>query len=307
MSDLQRLMLGLASDPGDDTGWLALADCLEEAGQPLRAELLRLQLWLRSRLDDPAWPAWEQRLHELWAADVPGCQPARSGPLGVEFVLVPPGEFWMGARDGEQWANDNEHPRHRVRLTRGFWMARTPVTRGQWDRLMEAHRKDGEEALPVDRATYTLAAEFCSLYGGLVGAACRLPDEAEWEYACRAGTASSFCSGEGVEALRRVGWCSYDGKWDSSGGVRPVGQLAPNSWGLFDMHGNVWEWCNDWFGDYSEGAVTAPRVEAGVRQRVIRGGSWRGGPWFCRSAERWSLSPDVEMSNNGFRLVLELS
>jgi uncharacterized protein (TIGR02996 family) len=307
MSELERLRLGLASEPGDDTGWLALADCLEEAGEPRRGELVRLQLALRRRLDHPQWPAWEERLRSLWGDGVETCQPLRAGPLGVEFVLIPPGEFWMGARDHEQWSNGNEQPRHRVTLTRGFWMARTTVTRGQWNRLMAVEYLDGDEALPIDRATFHLAEQFCRRYGERAGTACRLPTEAEWEYACRACTATSFCSGEGKDALRRVGWCSYDGKWDGSGGVTPVGQFSPNSWGLYDMHGNVWEWCSDWLGDYPAGAVTDPIGESSIDQRVIRGGSWRGGPWFCRSAERWSLAPDVEASNNGLRLVLELS
>src|SRR5262245_645852 len=114
MSERERLLLGLADEPGDDTGWLALADCLEEGGEPGRAELVRLQLGLRRRLDDPEWPAWEERLRALWADGVEGCQPTLKGPFGIDFVLIPPGEFWMGARDDEPWRNGDESPRHRV-------------------------------------------------------------------------------------------------------------------------------------------------------------------------------------------------
>src|SRR5262245_4651664 len=114
MDDLRRLQLGLASEPGDDTGWLALADCLEERGEPARAELVRLQLWLRRRLNDFAWPTWEERLRELWSAGVRDAQPRLEGPHGMEFVLVPPGDFWMGARVEEPWADSNEQPRHRA-------------------------------------------------------------------------------------------------------------------------------------------------------------------------------------------------
>jgi uncharacterized protein (TIGR02996 family) len=306
MSELARLHLALADEPSDDTGWLALADCLEEGDEPQRAELVRLQLWLRRRLDDPLWPDWEDRLRALWSAGVDGCQPTHSDLFGIDFVLVPPGEFWMGARQTEQWLNADELPRHRVTLTRGFWLARTLVTLGQWRAVMGERLGGGADERPVDRASYDHAKRFCQRYGELVGRACRLPSEAEWEYACRAGTATSFCSGDGLEALKKVGWCSYNGTWDSSGTTRRVGQFRPNSWGLFDMHGNVWEWCGDAYEPYPAGPVTDPNAGDGDPQ-VIRGGSWRGGPWFCRSAERWPLPPEVEGANNGFRIVLELS
>src|SRR5262249_34683627 len=159
------LHLALADEPGDNTGWLALADCLEEGGEPKRAELVRLQLWLRRRLDDPLWPAWEERLRTLWAAGVEGCQPTQSGPFGIDFVLVPPGEFWMGARQGEQWLNGDELPRHRVTLTRGFWLARTPVTYSQWRAVTGERLGDGEDERPVDRASYDHARRFCQRYG----------------------------------------------------------------------------------------------------------------------------------------------
>src|SRR5262249_51872348 len=154
----------LASDPADDTGWLALADCLEEAGQPARAELVRLQTWLRRRLDDPQWPAWEERLRDLWADGVEGCQPTVVGPAGVEFVLIRPGEFWMGARDGEQWCDGNESPRHRVTLTRGFWLARTPVTLGQIRFLIgiDPDNHDPEPATEEDHNTAKHVCENCS-------------------------------------------------------------------------------------------------------------------------------------------------
>ena len=295
MSEFERLLLALAADPGDDTGWLAMADCLEEGDDPRRAELVRLQLSLRRRLDHPHWAAWEDRLRCLWADGVEGCQPALSDPFGIDYVLIPPGEFWMGAPDGEQWRDDDEPPRRRVTLTTGFWMARTPVTRRQWRAVIDrgAIRLDSDD-LPADGVSYHLAQRFCARYNEVASRTCRLPTEAEWEYACRAGTATSFCSGEGVEALRQVGWCSYDGTWDSSGGPRQVRQLRPNSWGLHDMHGNVWEWCAD--GQWAEDG-----------ERMSRGGSWRGGPWFCRSAERWAQSPDVEGTNNGLRVLLELT
>jgi formylglycine-generating enzyme required for sulfatase activity len=168
------------------------------------------------------------------------------------------------------------------------------------------HRGQGEH--PVASVSHFQALDFCRRYGSLLGAPCRLPTEAEWEYACRAGTATSFCSGEGRKALELVGWCSYDGTWDGAGGTRPVMLGRPNSWGIFDMHGNVWEWCSDGMAPYPAEPVSDPHAEAAeTEQRVIRGGSWRGGPWFCRSAERWALPPEVEGNNNGFRVAMDLS
>jgi uncharacterized protein (TIGR02996 family) len=309
MDELKRLQQGLASEPGDDTGWLALADCLEERGDADRAELVRVQLWVRRRLDDGQFPAWERQLRRLWTERVAMCQPTFQGPHGIEFVLIPPGEFWMGAQDGEAWHNADELPRHRVRLTRGFWMSRTPITQAQWRGVMgsnPSHRQEGDR--PVESVNCHEALRFCERLTALDGRTARLPSEAEWEYACRAGTQTPYCSGEGLEALKLVGWCSYDGTWDGAGGTRRVGQFRPNSWGLFDMHGNVWEWCSDWLGydAYRTSPLDDPTGPATGQQRVIRGGSWRGGPWFCRSAERWGMSPNVGEINLGLRVVMEL-
>jgi uncharacterized protein (TIGR02996 family) len=308
MNAVQTMHQGLARQPADDTGWLALADCLEEQGAGERAELVRLQLWLRRRLDDPAWAGWEARLRELWAAGVEGCQPIWHGPLGMSFVLIPPGQFWMGAVDDETWHNADELPRHRVTLSRGFWLGVTAVTQEQWQAVVGSNPSGCPDLQhPVEQITWRDAGKFCRRMGKRLARRVRLPTEAEWEYACRAGTATPFCSGVGVEALRQVGWCSYDGDWDGAGGTRAVGEFRPNSWGLHDMHGNVWEWCSDWYADdsYEAGVVVDPVGEHG-EQRSMRGGSWRGGPWFCRSAERWAMSPRVSEINVGLRVLVEL-
>jgi uncharacterized protein (TIGR02996 family) len=309
MNAVEVMRQGLAHQPADDTGWLALADCLEEQGAGEQAELVRLQLWLRRRLDDLAWPRWEERLRVLWSAGVESCQPTWQGPHGMVFVLVPPGQFWMGATPNETWHNTDELPRHRVELSRGFWLGKTPVTRYQWESIIPTDLAGGQwPDHPVTRISWHEAGTFCRRLSRWIGRPARLPSEAEWEYACRAGTRTPFCNGSGLEALRQVGWCSYDGAWDGSGGTRPVGEFRANSWGLHDMHGNVWEWCSDWYGDscYRGSPAIDPAGPDRGEQRAMRGGSWRGGPWFCRCAERWAMSPGARESNVGFRVLVEL-
>jgi formylglycine-generating enzyme required for sulfatase activity len=239
---------------------------------------------------------------------VPACQPFLNGPFDLDFVLVPPGSFWMGAQPGECWMGEEERPRHRVTLSRGFYLSTSPVTRGQWRAVMDDLRGPRGRDLPVECVSLSDCLGFCLQLGHLLRRRCRLPTEAEWEYACRACTQTMYCSGDGVDALRQVGWCSYSGNWDEARGPRPVRQMRPNSWGLYDMHGNVWEWCADWFSpDYYD---VAPEVDptgpdAGST-RVVRGGSWRGGPWFCRSAQRRDRPPTMQELNLGFRVVAGL-
>jgi uncharacterized protein (TIGR02996 family) len=309
MTPVEALQHALQLAPEDDTAWLALADCLAERGEEGRSELVRLQLSLRQKPDAPEAAAWEERLRQLWSEGAESCQPVMAGPHGMRFVLVPPGSFWMGATPGEEWMDDDETPRRIVRLTRGFWLGTHPVTQSQWRAVMgdEPHRNRGEQR-PAEMVSHDDAVEFCSRLTNQLGRVVRLPTEAEWEYAARAGTTTPYCSGTGVEALRLVGWCSYSGKWDSSGGPRKVGSLRPNSWGLYDMHGNVWEWCQDRYAEdaYRTGPSDDPTGPPSGQDVVVRGGSWRGGPWFCRSAERRAESPETRAMNIGFRVVVEV-
>ena len=131
----------------------------------------------------------------------------------------------------------------------------------------------------------------------------RLPTEAEWEYACRAGTTTEYSFGDDVSVLGDFAW--FD---DNSGSqTHPVGQKRPNGWGLYDMHGNVWEWCSDWHGDYAAGAVRDPAGPASGSIRVLRGGCWYDSAGFCRSAFRIRFYPSYRFSNYGFRLALSPS
>src|SRR5208337_4411958 len=140
------------------------------------------------------------------------------------------------------------------------------------------------------------AQEFCKKLGQATNQLVRLPTEAEWEYACRAGTSTKYYSGDSEEDLKRVAWYGAN----SGNTTHPVGQKEPNQFGLYDMHGNVWQWCQDWYEEYKADAVVDPQGTAQGAGRVLRGGSWDDLPGSCRSASRVGGSPDVRLGNVGF-------
>jgi formylglycine-generating enzyme required for sulfatase activity len=207
----------------------------------------------------------------------------------------------MGAGAGEQGFAD-ELPRHGVTLRRGYWLGTTPVTREQYQALMGASPSGhkGGPGCPVDRVSFVDCVRCCEQLAGMLGRPVRLPTEAEWEYACRAGTATAYSSGADPVSLDRHAWCA------TSAGGRPhaVGQKKPNTWGLYDMHGNVREWCLDYHGRYPEEEVCDPRGPSCGVSRVLRGGSWSLSELLCRSACRGAEVPDSRSEGNGFRLVL---
>jgi formylglycine-generating enzyme required for sulfatase activity len=215
------------------------------------------------------------------------------------------GMFWMGSRG----YNASEEPRHRVRITRPFYMAVFPVTQHQWRSVAQAadtnldpspSKFDGD-LRPIESVSWHDAGQWCQALqssgclSGLIdrkgdvisGAQICLPTEAQWEYACRAGTETEYHGGDGEVALAEVGW--YEG--NSSDSTQPVGLLKPNAFGLYDMHGNVWEWCRDAWDEHPykrrvEG-ICDPVVNADDdTDRVFRGGSWIDEPWYCRAACR---------------------
>ncbi len=222
---------------------------------------------------------------------------------GVRMVLVriEAGGFRMGSDQGDS----DEMPVHDVRITKGFWLARTEVTQAQWEAVMGYNASQSEfygGDLPVERVSWRDCQEFLRTLNARVGGALfRLPTEAEWEYACRAGGAADYCFGEAAGQLGDYAW--YQG--NAGGRTHPVGQRKPNSWGLFDMHGNVWEWCEDTWHDSYEGAPTdgSAWVEADSALRVVRGGSWYGDARRCRSACRLGGAPSGRSGYLGFRVA----
>ena len=224
------------------------------------------------------------------------------GGVSLELVGIPPGEFVMGSPSSEAHRYDNEGPQHRVQITQGFWMGKYEVTQAQWQSVMGNNPRwfTGDGKLPVEQVSWDDCQEFVKKLSQRVGGTFRLPTEAEWEYACRAGSSTAYCFGDDESRLGDYAW--YD---ENSGNeTHPVGQKKPNAWGLYDMHGNVYEWCGDWFGDYPSGAVTDPTGPSSGSRRVVRGGGWNGGPWICRSADRIRSSPVYRYDLHGFRVAL---
>ena len=195
---------------------------------------------------------------------------------------------------------------HEVTLSRPFYMGVTEVTNGQWQRVMGSVPSKWKDAdRPVETVSWEEAVAFCRKLSELpeerkAGRVYRLPTEAEWEYACRAGTDTKYSFGDAEGQLDAYGW--YDK--NSGGKTHPVGQKQPNAWGLHDMHGNVWEWCSDWYGEYPRGGVTDPQGWSGGSNRVNRGGSWNNTARNCRSANRNRNNPSNRNNNLGFRLAL---
>jgi formylglycine-generating enzyme required for sulfatase activity len=219
----------------------------------------------------------------------------------ADFVLISPGTFQMGSTNGQA----DEQPVHKVTLTRGFWMQKTLVTQAQWQAVMGSNpsKHIACPTCPVENVSYDQVQHFITeLNYRSPEKKYRLPTEAEWEYAARAGTAGDYGTAGTVTS---GGWIAANG----GGLTHPVGALRPNAWGLYDMEGNVWEWVNDWYGPYLSGTITDPTGPAssdcgeGQTCRVLRGGSADSPASFARSASRFVSLPATQFDYFGFRLA----
>jgi formylglycine-generating enzyme required for sulfatase activity len=226
--------------------------------------------------------------------------------LNLEMAYIRPGTFTMGSPNSEEGHSEDENLQTRVTLKRGYWLGKTEVTQGQWEALMgsnPSHFKGADR--PVEQVSWTDAMEFCRKLSERERAGGRLPEgyeytlptEAQWEYACRAGTTGLYAGSGNLDAM---GW--YTG--NSGNQTHPVAQKQANAWGLYDMHGNVWEWCRDWYSHYPGGSVRDPTGPSSGSVRVDRGGGWSSVPRRCRSAFRLGNVPGVRYLNLGFRLAL---
>ena len=239
------------------------------------------------------------------AASSTKAQQTITNSIGMELVLIPAGEFKMGSPSGEEGRFDSEGPVHTVKIEKAYYLGKYEVTQAQWREVMGSSPSyfKGDD-LPVEKVSWNDAQEFVRKLNEMEGTdKYRLPSEAEWEYAARAGTTTRYSFGNDESDLSDYAW--YKG--NSGSKTHPVGKKKPNAWGLYDMHGNVWEWVQDWCHSNYDGAPTDGSAwEIGSSSnRVFRGGSWYGFARICRPAFRNNRDPGHRDSDLGFRLLQE--
>ena len=253
---------------------------------------------------DKAMPQWDGKESIADYAKRVGLEPTLALDLGnkvkLELVLIPAGKFTMGKLSSEE-DHGNNKTQHEVTLTKPFYIGKYTVTQEQYQQVMGSNPSNfkGKDN-PVEMVSLDDAQEFCKKLGQTTNQTLRLPTDAEWEYACRAGTSTSYYSGDTENDLKRVAWYAAN----SNGTTHPVGQKEPNRFGLFDMHGNVWQWCQDWYEEYKPDTVTDPQGPAKGVVRVLHGGSWNFAPFMCRSVSRDNGFPGHRCSHFGFRVVV---
>ncbi len=275
--------------------------------RPLGRRILNARAAHRLPLVFPeVWASgWGQDRYGLWQSfDVEG----------VTQVLrwIPPGAFRMGslANEVDRESFGYDETQHPVTLTQGYWLADTTCTQALWQAVLGETPSDFKGAgRPVEQVSWEDVVErfLPALNRRVPGLGAALPSEAQWEYACRAGTTTPFSFGDNIT----TGQVNYDGNYPYAGGPEgeyrertvEVKELPANGWGLYQMHGNVWEWCADWLGDYPEGTVTDPTGPDEGRGRVLRGGGWLHFGRNCRSASRGGLEPGERLRFIGFRLA----
>ncbi len=233
--------------------------------------------------------------------------------IAMKFVLVQKGTFTMGS-PGNEANRSSDEVLHEVTISNDFFLGVCEVTQSQYSTVMGINPSDFQDdsadpaSLPVDQVSWEDAVKFCKQLSELpkersAGRVYRLPTEAEWEYACRAGSKTAFCFGDDAGILGDYAWCFENSKQKTNA----VGTKKPNLWGLYDMHGNVWEFCSDGYGDYSTGPTIDPKGKVDSKTRVLRGGGWFDDSGYCRSAFRLGLIPsDFTSRTAGFRVVLDV-
>lgn len=271
---------------------------------------------LRFRASDgPELELYAERVRLLGPAVQPatGFSATAGGTNFKGMVWIPPGEFVMGSPTDELGRDPDEGPQTKVVFTRGFWLGKCEVSQREFQGAMERNPSNASDdpARPVERVTWFEAMDYCEKLNRRAeaegrlpkGYGYRLPTEAEWEYACRAGSTTRFCYGDDKNDTRLADYAWYTRNGDST--THPVGQKLANAWGIYDMHGNVWEWCLDrWEGTLPGGTITNAPLAAKGNLRVARGGSWLYDAKACRSANRDDYSPWNRCGDVGFRVVL---
>ena len=221
--------------------------------------------------------------------------------IGMEFVLIPAGTFMMGSPDSDPDAYHDEKPAHQVTLSQAFYLGKYPVTQAQWEAVMGTNPSVFKGAdRPVENVSWDDVQAFMRKLNEREGVDhYRLPTEAQWEYACRAGSSTRYHFGDDAARLGKYAW------YDANSGRRthPVGQKQPNAWELYDMHSHVWEWVQDRYGRYTANPVTDPIGPTSGANRVIRGGGWADPARYVRAAIRDAYDPGFRFENLGFRCL----
>ena len=281
-----------------------------------------VQRYLELKANDPEARSLQERIEKLTTF---------TAPNGMKLRRVPTGRFYMGSHESDEFLRNNEHPQHRVLMSQSIFMGVYPVTQEEFQKIMEFNPSISTDGLrnPVDSVSWFSAVEFCNKMsdqedlahfyelknvqkrtGGVIekadvgilgGSGYRLPTEAEWEYCCRAGSITPWCFGDQILDVGLHAWF-FD---NSDGEAHPVGEKKPNAWGLFDMHGNLMEWCNDWYCEFYYQQCNEEDQPMGPEDgtaKVLRGGAWQFGAEATRSAYRNSSNPETTSSIIGFRV-----
>jgi uncharacterized protein (TIGR02996 family) len=334
----EELLAGIAAHPDEGDRWLVLADWLEDQSDP-RAELVRLRWQYHYQPDHAEFEARRQRLVTLQGSALAPVIPTITNSLGMSLALIPPGAFWMGS-PAEESDHRPDELLHQVTLTQPFFLGIHPVTVGDFRRFVtatdyktEAERGDGAKGYnsgswvqtsgrnwrtprfaqrprnPVVCVSWNDAQKmirWLNKQEAKTGLVYSLPTEAQWEYACRAGTQTAYFWGDEHTPVGEYAWYKDNAKLRT----RPVAEKKPNAWGLYDMAGQVWEYCHDSYAEYPEGpAVDPPGADASTprARRVQRGGSWFVYASYCRAAHRAHDAQNSRDTHSGFRLAASLA
>lgn len=307
-----------AKDSDDLTLWREVREAALVAMNTGYADSQALSLYLNEAheklLPIPIPSGWTAAIQDITTATPAGNENRQIAyyvnSIGMEFVYIPPGQFTMGSPDAEAKRGRDETIRQ-VTFTRGFLISAVPVTQQHWLMIMGTRpSKFQSDNHPIEQVSWDDAAHFARMLSDAERHSYRLPMEAEWEFACRAGSTTPFSWGHSISTLH----ANYDGNFayssNPSGIYRmtttPVKTFSPNEWGLYDMHGNVWEWCYDWYGSLDSAPAVDPKGTATGRARVVRGGSWHDYPHNCRSAARHKFAPIYRNQFTGFRVCVDL-
>ncbi|MDD5135450.1 MAG: formylglycine-generating enzyme family protein, partial [Phycisphaerae bacterium] len=266
---------------------------------------------------NPASPADAEFLQKITASSLnlpPEMEIKLDNNVGIQFALIPAGEFHMGSPSSEESSQSDERPLHWVKISNPFYMGKYEVTQAQYNIIVRTQKecKFQGDSLPAENVDWTEVNSFVNNLSNKFGLKFRLPTEAEWEYACRAGTNTPFYTGQTINDTQ----ANYDCRGVYGTGIKgiyigmttAVGSYRPNAFGLYDMHGNVWEWCSDRYDNkyYDNGDMVDPKGPSGGKRHIIRGGSWKDDPALLRSADRKAWMSGADRKNLGFRVVLEL-